>query len=96
MVCLCHDFTYVSPQVPSSWALAEGKNITVFFFDVYYISYYTSQMTMVSKMKISRPPRAYSRSRRRNLIMLTMSSGFIRVSLFSMRGHLVHLNPNDA
>ncbi len=27
-----HDLIYVSPQVPSSWALAEGKSITVFLF----------------------------------------------------------------
>ena len=42
MVCPFHDFTYMSPQVPSSWALAEGKNITFFFFDVHNIFYCTS------------------------------------------------------
>ena len=36
MVCLSRDLTYMSPQVPSSWALAEGKNTPVFFFDLHY------------------------------------------------------------
>jgi hypothetical protein len=89
MVCHSRDFTYVSPQVPSSWALAEGKNISIFFFVVHYIFYYTSQMTTASKIKMLRPPKAYSRSRRRNLIMLTMSSRFIRVNFFWRWGHVL-------
>jgi dienelactone hydrolase len=41
MVCPSHDFTHVSPQVPSSWALAEGKNITVFSFSMCTTSFIT-------------------------------------------------------
>jgi len=31
MLCPSRDLTYMSPQVPASWVLAEGKNITFFF-----------------------------------------------------------------
>jgi hypothetical protein len=36
MLYLSHNLIYMS-KVPSSWALAEGKSITVFFLDVHYI-----------------------------------------------------------
>lgn len=94
MVCLSHDFTYV----PRSLRLGPWPKVKYYCFPFCTTSlYYTPQMTMASKIKMSRPPRPYSRSRRRNLIMLTMNSRFTRVCFFlAMRARLVQSNPDDA
>ena len=77
--------TYFPPQVPSCFVLAEG-NTTVVFLVVGHIVQYSLQRTCRLKIKMSREPGPYSRSKRGNPITLTMSSGFGRV-IFHLSGH---------